>query len=124
MRFAGLGFRAAADVSSLRDALFRAAAGSRVDAIVTEAAKARTAVFREFATELGVPGLGVEVAEIGQMITLTQSERIQDRFGTGSLCEAAALAAGGPNAALVAGRVISGDGMATAAIAETKESDT
>ncbi|NNK15876.1 MAG: precorrin methylase, partial [Sulfitobacter sp.] len=37
----------------------------------------------------------------------------------GSLAEAAALAAAGPNARLVAARVVSGDGMATAAIAES-----
>ncbi len=49
---------------------------------------------------------------------LTRSERVAERFGTGSVAEAAALAAAGPGARLVAPRVVSTDGMATAAIAE------
>ncbi|APE44947.1 precorrin methylase [Sulfitobacter alexandrii] len=122
MKVVGIGFRAAADLASLQDALQQVLDVSddvRIDAVVTEAAKAREAVFREFAQVLGVPGLGVTVEDLGQMITPTQSERIQDRFGTGSLAEAAALAAAGPQARLVAPRVVSRDGMATAALAES-----
>lgn len=122
MRVAGIGFRGAATVSDLHEALAMArGAGPQVEAVVTEAAKARVPVFREFAAELGVPGLGIAIEEMAQMITPTQSTRIQDKFGIGSLAEAAALAAAGPAAVLVAGRAISGDGMATAAIAETGE---
>ncbi len=124
MRIAGIGFRGAAELVSLRDALKRANGDHPLDAVVTESAKARTGVFRALAAELGVPGLGVPAEDISQMITPTQSERIQDRFGTGSLCEAAALAAAGPKARLVANRAVSGDGMATAAIAETKGQET
>ncbi|AYE87520.1 precorrin methylase [Sulfitobacter sp. HI0082] len=121
MRMAGIGFRGAASVASLRDALARAnPEGLKIDALVTEAAKARATVFRDFAQELGVPGLGITTEDLGRMITPTQSARIEDRFGTGSLSEAAALAAAGPGAVLVAERVVSGDAMATAAIAETK----
>ncbi|GLT12388.1 cobalamin biosynthesis protein [Sulfitobacter porphyrae] len=122
MRVVGIGFRAAADLASLQDALQQvldAAGGGGIDAVVTEAAKAREKVFREFAQVLGLPGLGITAQDLGQMITPTQSERIQDRFGTGSLAEAAALAAAGPEARLVAQRVVSGDGMATAALAES-----
>lgn len=122
MRVVGIGFRAAADLASLQDALQQvldAAGGGGIDAVVTEAAKAREKVFREFAQVLGLPGLGITAQDLGQMITPTQSERIQDRFGTGSLAEAAALAAAGPAARLVAQRVVSGDGMATAALAES-----
>ncbi|OAN72904.1 precorrin methylase [Sulfitobacter sp. EhC04] len=122
MRVVGIGFRAAADLASLQDALQQvldAAGGGGIDAVVTEAAKAREKVFREFAQVLGLPGLGVTAQDLGQMITPTQSARIQDRFGTGSLAEAAALAAAGPEARLVAQRVVSGDGMATAALAES-----
>ena len=86
---------------------------------MTEAAKSREKVFRELAQLLGVPGLGVSQTDLAQMITPTQSQRIQDKFGTGSLAEAAALAAAGPNAVLVAARVVSGDGKATAAIAQS-----
>ncbi|MEW9918096.1 cobalamin biosynthesis protein [Marimonas sp. MJW-29] len=123
MRIMGVGFRATADVASLQDAMQRAllAGGSqKIDALVTESAKSREKVFREFAQLLGVPGLGITKSDLEQMITPTQSQRIQDRLGTGSLAEAAALAAAGPDARLVAARVVSGDGMATAAIAESK----
>ncbi|WP_432817333.1 cobalamin biosynthesis protein [Sulfitobacter sp. JB4-11] len=120
MRVVGLGFRGGADMASLQDALTRvlADAGGSIDAIVTESGKARAVAFRDLAQALDVPGLGVAVSDLGQMITPTQSARIIDRFGTGSLCEAAALAAVGTDGRLVAGRVVSGDGMATAALAE------
>ncbi len=121
MRFVGIGFRSAADLASLQDALqkaINAAGGGAIDAVVSEAAKAREKVFRELAQVMGVPGIGVTQNDIGQMITPTQSVRIQDKFGTGSLAEAAALVAAGPGARLLAERVISSDGMATAAIAE------
>ncbi|MFD2741417.1 cobalamin biosynthesis protein [Sulfitobacter aestuarii] len=125
VRVAGIGFRGAADLASLRDALTLAQGdGAPLQALVTEAAKARSEVFRALAQELGVPGLGIAADELTQMITPTQSARIKDRFGTGSLCEAAALAAAGPGARLVAARVVSGDGMATAAIAENEGTDT
>lgn len=118
MRVAGIGFRSAAELASLRDALTRAAGADGLDAIVTEAAKARSEVFRTFALELGLPGLGVATADLEQMLTPTQSQRIIDRFGTGSLCEAAALVMAGPGAELIAERCVSKDGMATVAIAE------
>lgn len=114
-------------MSSLQDALTRALAASgetALDAIVTESAKSRAPVFRELAQVLSVPGLGIRTEDMAGMITPTQSQRIVDRFGTGSLCEAAALAAVGPKAVLIAARVVSGDGMATAAIAVLQEDDT
>ena len=121
MIIAGIGFRGAANLASLRDALARANPdGIKIDALVTEAMKARATVFCDFAQELGVPGLGIAREDISRMITPTQSARIEERFGTGSLCEAAALAAGGPGAVLCALRVVSGDAMATAALAKTK----
>ncbi|WP_152464934.1 cobalamin biosynthesis protein [Sulfitobacter sp. THAF37] len=122
MRVVGIGFRAAADLASLQDVLqqvLQIADVTGIDAVATEAAKAREHVFREFAQVLGVPGLGVTTRDLGQMITPTQSERIKDRFGTGSLAEAAALVTAGPEARLVAPRVVSRDGMATAALAES-----
>ena len=122
MRVMGVGFRAAADIASLQDAMQRAltASGNQsLDAVVTEAAKAREPLFREFVQLLGLPGLGITQSDLEQMITPTQSQRIKDRFGTGSLAEAAALAAAGPQARLIAVRTVSGDGKATAAIAES-----
>ena len=123
MRIAGIGFRASADLASLQDALRLALADAgnpKLDALVTEAAKSREAVFRELAQLLKLPGLGVSQNDIAGMITPTQSERIQDQFGTGSLAEATALAAAGPDADLIACRAVSGDGKATAAIARSE----
>jgi cobalt-precorrin 5A hydrolase len=124
MRFAGIGFRSAASLSSLQDALRQVidtTDGAAIDALVTEAAKARENVFRELSQVMRMPGIGVTQTDLAQMLTPTQSQRIQDQFGTGSLAEAAALVAAGPGARLVAERVISSDGMATAAIAENSE---
>jgi len=121
MRVIGIGFRAAAEEASLHDALARVLMASEnmgIDAVVTEASKARAPVFRAFAATLGVPGMGITQADLEQMITSTQSDQIRDRFGTGSLAEAAALAAAGPQGQLVIQTVVSADGMATAALAE------
>lgn len=126
MKVIGLGFRGAATEVSLQNAYDKAVSvhdAKGPQALVTEAAKARADVFRAFSQNVGLPGLGVDVVDLGQMITHTQSQRIVDQFGTGSLCEAAALAAAGPNAVLVVERVISDDGMATAAIADQEGSD-
>jgi len=123
MKIVGIGFRGGAAMSSLQDALTRALEASgeaTFDAIVTESAKSRAPVFRELAQVLSVPGLGVRAEDMAGMITPSQSQRILDRFGTGSLCEAAALAAAGPEAVLIVARVVSGDGMATAAVADVQ----
>lgn len=50
--------------------------------------------------------------------TPTQSELVAEKFGTGSVAEAAALVAAGPRARLIATRAVSRDRTATAAIAE------
>lgn len=114
-------------MASLQDALTRAieaAGGEAPQALATESAKSRAPVFRELAQALSLPGLGVRTDDLATMITPTQSQRILDKFGTGSLCEAAALVAAGPDAVLVAARVVSGDGMATAAVADVQKETT
>ena len=124
MRVVGIGFRSGAAMASLQDAMTRAieaAGGTAPQAIATESAKSRAPVFRELSQALSLPGLGVRTDDMATMITPTQSQRILDQFGTGSLCEAAALVAAGPEAVLVAGRVVSGDGMATAAVADVQK---
>lgn len=124
MRVAGIGFRSGAAMSSLQDALVKAvdaAGGAPVQALVTESGKSRAPVFKELAQTMGLVGLSVRTGDMAQMITPTQSQRILDQFGTGSLCEAAALVAAGADATLVAVRVVSDDGMATAAIADVVE---
>lgn len=111
MRVAGIGFRGAASLASLADALDRA---GPADALATARAKAQAPVILALASARGLPLIAVEVAGIA---TPTQSPRVLALHGTGSLAEAAALAALGPGARIVAPRVTSSDGMATAAIA-------
>lgn len=125
MRVAGIGFRRAATMASLRDALARAIGdGPPVQALASESSKASASVFRDLAAALDIPALGVSRADLSGIATLTQSPLVQARFGTGSLAEAAALAAAGPQARLIAARVVSHDNMATAAIADNEEAKT
>lgn len=117
MRVAGIGYRAAAPMASIAAVLEMAVAQSGpVGALATVAEKADG--LRPLAKERGLTLTTVQVAGVP---TPTQSDRVQARFGTGSLAEAAALAAAGPGARLVVGRLVSPDGMATAAVAESLE---
>lgn len=113
---AGLGFRKDAGLDSLRDALARA--GAAVDLLATAADKAEAAVIRALAAELALPLRAIPLETLKNQLTLTQSPRVTARYGTGSLAEAAALAAAGPGARLLGPRVTSQDGKATAALAE------
>ena len=118
MRVAGIGFRSGAGVASLRAAL--AAAGGGVQALAT--AEDKAPALRALAAELGLPVIAVPAELIAAQDTPTRSPRVMARRGAGSLAEAAALAAAGPGARIVARRVTAPDRMATAAIAETEES--
>ena len=118
MRVAGIGFRSAVSLDALVEALAMAqdqADGLPVDAVATAHAKALAPVFVALCDQLGVPLCAVDVAGVD---TPTQSDTVQELFGVGSVAEAAALIAAGPGARLIVGRVVSRDGMATAAIAE------
>lgn len=116
MRVAGIGFRADAPIMALHEAYEHA--GGQADALATIAAKAQAPALMALAKALGLPVLSLAPAQIAGQPTLSQSPRVHARFGTGSLAEAAALAAAGPGARLLGPRVISTDGMATAAIAQ------
>lgn len=117
MIVAGLGFRTTTPQASMAEAIGLALArtGGRLDALATLPHKATAPALRALAAELGLPIHAVAVA--GQATT-TRSARVQAIFGTGSVAEATALVAAGPGARLVVSRVVSTDGMATAAIAE------
>ena len=115
MIVAGFGFRAAATADSLRDAFSRA--GEKADALATAADKADGPAFRAFAEALGLPVHGVSAEAIRAQETQTASPASRAARETGSLAEAAALAAAGPGARLLAPRAISGDRMATCALA-------
>lgn len=112
LRVAGFGFRKGAGVESLRAALV-AAGGGPVDLLAT--AEGKVGGLSPLGLALGLPVRGVAVECVA---TVTQSDRVRARFGTGSLAEAAALAAAGRGARLVVLRVASPDGMATCAVAE------
>ncbi|CAN0603620.1 unnamed protein product, partial [Ectocarpus sp. 12 AP-2014] len=109
MRVAGFGFRSGASVASLKDALAAAGGADGLNAIATAADKAQTLVFRSFALEMQLPVKFIAPSHIEAAQVTTHSAKSQTVRGTGSLSEAAALTAAGPDANLVAPRVISGD---------------
>ena len=116
MKVAGIGFRHAASLASLSDALTRAQERTGpADALATGHTKAQAPVILALAGAHGLPLIAVDVAGIN---TPTQSPRVLALHATGSLAEAAALAALGPGARIIVTRVTSSDGMATAAIAQ------
>ncbi|MFN3576060.1 MAG: cobalamin biosynthesis protein [Tabrizicola sp.] len=116
MIVAGFGFRSGATVAALREALTRAGGPGGVTHLATVAGKAGG--LAGLARELGLPVVAVPDAALRGQATVTRSQRVAARFGTGSLAEAAAFAAAGPGARLRGARAVSADGMATAAIAE------
>ncbi|WP_027243423.1 cobalamin biosynthesis protein [Leisingera daeponensis] len=124
MKVAGIGFRSTATVADLQAAL--TLTGAQVDALASVAGKAEAPAMQEFARTAGLPVIALQEQDIAGEQTLTCSPRIKARFGTGSLAEAAALAGArhgvpGARARLLAPRVVTADGLATAAIAERLE---
>jgi cobalt-precorrin 5A hydrolase len=118
MRVAGLGFRKEATIEALREVLTAVGGARGLDALATATDKAEAAVIVALAHELGLTIKPVSAEVLARVETATHSARIETMFGTGSLAEAAALAAAGPRARLVSLRTISRDKAATAAIAE------
>ena len=112
IRVAGFGMRAGAGPDSLHAALTLAGAGP-LTALATIAERA--AGLQPLADAMALP---LRIVPVQGVVTPTQSKRVQARFGTGSVAEAAALAGAGKGARLVVLRVTSGDGMATCAVAE------
>lgn len=123
MIVAGFGFRASATVSSLEDALDRTDRALEVHALATAKDKADTPAFAALAALLGLPVLRIDSTALRAQQTVTQSPDSIAARGTGSVAEAAALAAAGPGARLIAPRVVSADRMATCALAQTAKGD-
>jgi cobalt-precorrin 5A hydrolase len=117
MIVAGIGFRAGANVDSLRDALARAAVDHAPDCLATAADKAMAPAFQQLVAEMRLPFHAVAAADLSAMQTLTQSAAAQASHSTGSVAEAASLAAAGPGARLLGPRAISHDRRATCALA-------
>lgn len=110
MIVAGFGYRRGASAASLRAAL--AIAQTDAPPITHVAAPADKL---PLLAELGQPVVAVAVAGVD---TPTQSDASLAARSTGSVAEAAALAAAGPGARLLVPRQISPDRMATCAIAQ------
>ncbi|SDH73118.1 cobalt-precorrin 5A hydrolase [Bradyrhizobium sp. Rc2d] len=118
MKVAGLGFKRDVTLDSLREALLAAGGLEGLAAVATVSDKADAEALRQLARECGVPIRAVPAELLAGIDTPTQSKLIAEKFGTGSVAEAAALAAAGPRARLIATRAASQDRTATAAIAE------
>jgi cobalt-precorrin 5A hydrolase len=118
MIVAGFGFRSGATLAALQDALARAGGPEGVTHLATLAAKA--GALEPLGKALGLPVVAVDAATLRGCGTLTRSSRVIDVFGTGSVAEAVALSAAGPGGRLQGPRVVSADGTATAAIAESE----
>lgn len=117
MIVAGFGFRAKATRDSLADALAQASEGNRPEALATVAEKADATAMTALAADLDLPILPVPADALARQHTPTRSSASITAYGTGSVAEAAALAAAGPGARLVAPRSISYDRLATCALA-------
>lgn len=117
MIIAGFGFRRDATDDSLREALSLAAGNRQIGALATAADKAMSPALIALAADLNLPLHAITPDQIAAQDTATRSVRVQAERGTGSLAEAAALAATGPNGRLIGVRHISCDGMACCALA-------
>ncbi|WP_347265945.1 cobalamin biosynthesis protein [Paracoccus sp. (in: a-proteobacteria)] len=115
MRVAGIGFRRGAGIGSVRDALARAGAAE-----LRRLALPVSKLDQPLAGALRAAGFVLQPVEdrlLPHQPVLSDSAAARRSHGTGSVAEACALAALGPGALLAGPRIISGDGMATVAIA-------
>jgi cobalt-precorrin 5A hydrolase len=118
MKVAGLGFKRDVTLAALREVLDAAGGPNGLAAVATVSDKANAAALKLLARECNVPIKAIPAEVLVSVKTPTQSEFSKATFGTGSVAEAAALAAAGPRARLISTRVVSKDRTATAAIAE------
>lgn len=118
----GLGLRASATSHSLQGLWLQASQRLACPAFAAAAvlqAKAAHPALQDWLAQLPFEALLVPIAPAqlpGQAVA-THSARLQARYGTGSVAEAAALAAAGPSATLILPRLVSQDGCATLAAA-------
>jgi len=90
----------------------------RLTAVATLSERIETPALQLLAREFNLPVRAISAEVLAGIATPTQSKFVQERFGAGSVAEAAALAAAGRRARLVCSRTVSKDRTATAAIAE------
>jgi len=117
LRIAGFGFRREATVGSLGQALDQLVEQyGAIDKLA--AARSMLPLVEELGRLRGIEVISVADAELPTVTTLTHSAQSLQARGTGSVAEAVALLAAGPNARLVGPRIISADRKATAALAK------
>jgi cobalt-precorrin 5A hydrolase len=124
MIIAGVGCRKGAATAEIKAAIAAALAESglgaqSLDLIATAQAKQAEPGIAAAAAALGVRLVLVPHADLAavEARTVTQSQRVREHIGVPSVAEAAALAAGGPMARLLAARIVVGP--ATCALAAT-----
>lgn len=118
MIVAGFGFRATATEASLRSALERAAQGRPVHALAAPEDKCAAPALAALARAAALPVIPVADVALRTAPTPTQSAFSRAQRGVGSVAEAAALVAAGGGARIISERRISGDRLATCALAE------
>jgi cobalt-precorrin 5A hydrolase len=124
MIIVGVGCRRGARASEIEAAIAQALAQCKLTAntlglIATAEAKADEAGIVDAAAALGARLVLISqtaLVEAGERV-ITKSERVQELMGIPSMAEAAALAAGGTNARLLAPRIVVGP--VTCALGET-----
>lgn len=116
MIVAGFGCRASTTTESLAAALAAAAEGRSVDRLAAPAD--RIALLAPLARARGLPLVAVADDALSAIVTPTRSPVSLAARGTGSVAEAVALHAAGPNARLLTSRRISPDRRATCALAQ------
>ncbi len=117
MIVAGFGFTTRATASSLEQALAATGYKGPIDLLACPDDKALSNAMLDFAKSRRILINAVLPSKLQRAQTQTQSTLSRLLRQTGSVAEAAAIAAAGPNARLLITRRISDDGMATCAIA-------
>ncbi|MFG6178293.1 cobalamin biosynthesis protein [Halomonas sp. THAF12] len=118
MRVAGFGFRRAATLASLTEALDRIET-RHGPADRLAAAESMRPLVQALSETRGLETLGVPDHALATAETLTRSSHSRRARGTGSVAEAVAVLAAGPNGELLGPRLVSPDRRATAAMAST-----
>ncbi len=116
-RIAGFGFRSQTSTAALREALETAGGAQGVIAFATAEGKSQHPALVALAATLNLPILAIGADDLARQQIISYSTRVETLYGTGSVAEAAALAALG-QARLLGPRSVSGDNTATAALAE------
>ncbi|WP_299688481.1 cobalamin biosynthesis protein [uncultured Tateyamaria sp.] len=118
MIVAGFGFSTRATAQSLEEALRATGYVGPLDMVACPDDKALSDVMSDIARPRGLMINAVRPGKLEQAQTRTQSVISRLMRRTGSVAEAAALAAAGPDARLLHPRAISDDRLATCAIAQ------